>query len=267
MPRPAPRPRLVLALLVIAAAVLLAIDLRGDASALRELGAAVAGPPERLAAGAVRQAGSLTGDGGARERVEELERQNARLAAELWAERAARERRTQEQGARTLVPGRRLVTARVIAAREHAVTIDAGTGDGIRADQMVVSADGLVGRVVEAGPEVATVRLLTDPAAAVGVRLTGSREIGYAAGEHGRGDGLLRLRLLDADAPLSAGQQVRTLGSRGQRPYAPGVPVGTIVRVEPGGDGLTRTALVLPSVKPTTLDVVAVVTGGERDAG
>lgn len=268
--RLAHRPRLVLGLLLAASAVLITVDVRGDASLLRTWGAAVAGPVQRLLAAAGRPLQSLTTD--ARHRIQELEAENTRLAAELWAVRAQRDADAQRRAVRAVAP-HRVAIARVIAVGGHhgyraTVTIDAGTADGVRPGLMVVNGDGLVGRVIEAGPAVSTVLLATDAAATVGVRVSGSRELGLVTGDGERGDGLLRLRLLDADAPLSPGQRVETFGSSGGRPYAPGVPVGTVVRVDPGADPLTRTALVRPAVRFTALDVVGVVTGsgsGEED--
>ncbi|MEV0237143.1 rod shape-determining protein MreC [Nonomuraea sp. NPDC050786] len=369
----------VLVLLVAAAAVLITLDLRGRASVLRSAGAAVTGPAEQALASAARPLSALAGAGEARRRAEELERRNVRLAAELWAERAARTRDAQRadllatyrakeahgaddprvarnadgatdghrvgdahgakdahrvgdvhgardvrrvaDGPRDASQARRarlsLVTAQVIAARDDTVAIDAGTRAGVRPGLAVVTSDGLAGRVIEAGPSVATVLLPTAPSAAVGVRATGSDETGGAAGREAggvagreaggvagrkagretggeagreaggaagreaggaagrevgrasggaigtvtgrRGDGLLALRLFDADAPLRPGQRVETLGSSGRTPYPPGVPVGTVERVDPARDQLTRTALVRPAVTFGTLDVVGVI--------
>ncbi|GAA3138477.1 rod shape-determining protein MreC [Planomonospora alba] len=262
--RLAHRPRLVLGLLVIASAVLITIDVRSGAAALRGAAATAAGPADELLAAAGRPLSALAG-GDARERVRELEEQNTRLAAELWAERAARRRAAGRDAIRAAAPHRGLVTARVVALGGHrgygaSATLDAGTRDGVRPDMPVVTADGLVGRVIEAGPGVCTVLLAVDAASSVGARVAGSGEIGVVTGTGAAGDGLLRLRLLDADAPLRAGQRVETFGSSGTRPYPPGVPIGTVVKVDPATDPLTRTALVRPAVRFTALDVVGVVT-------
>ncbi|MEV4577490.1 rod shape-determining protein MreC [Nonomuraea jabiensis] len=291
------RPARVLALLVAAAAVLITLDLRGGASFLRSAGAAMTGPVEQALAAAARPLSALAGAGEARRRAEELERRNIRLAAELWAERAAGTRDAQRaellptyraedarpaqdagraQDAGPAADGRRdappsgrarltVVTAQVIAARDDTVTIDAGTRAGVRPDLAVVTSDGLAGRVIEAGPSVATVLLPTAPSATIGVRAAATgktgRESGGAMGTvtGRREDGLLALRLFDADAPLRPGQRVETLGSSGRTPYPPGVPVGTVERVDAARDQLTRTALVRPAVTFGTLDVVGVI--------
>ncbi|WP_084955301.1 rod shape-determining protein MreC [Thermoactinospora rubra] len=253
--RPARRHRAVLLALVALSAALVTVDVRGGASALREWGAAVVGPVQRLIAAG---------------RADEGQEQAVRLAAAQWAGQAGSRHEAQRQAIRAAWPDLPLALGQVIAvgARGDTVAVDVGTKDGVRADQMVLTGDGLVGRVVEAGHSVSTVRLAADPASSLGVRLAGSREIGIVTGQ-GLRQGLLRLRLLAADARIEAGQRVETLGSARNGPYLPGVPVGTVVRVEPMKDPLVRTALVRPAVRFSALDVVGVVTGpaGGRDEG
>lgn len=244
------RHRLVFLVVAALAAALITADVRWDAAALREWGASVAGPVQRLAA-------AITED------PEDLRR--VRLAAATWADQAAADRERQAGPVAAAAPRGRspVVTAQVVGYGTHgdSVAIDVGTRDGVRADDMVINADGLVGRVVEAGHSVSTVRLAADPASSLGVRVAGTRELGTVTGQ-GLRDGLLRLRLLAADARPRAGQRVVTLGSAKGGPYLPGVPVGTIVRVERDADPLLTTALVRPAVRFSTLDVVGVVSAG-----
>ncbi|MFO7250296.1 MAG: rod shape-determining protein MreC [Actinomycetes bacterium] len=239
------RHRLVFLTAAAVAAALVTYDVRWDAAALREWAASVVGPVQRLAAG-----------------DDAAGRRDLRLAAAEWADAAAAERDRQAGRVAKAAPrrGSPVVTAQVVGYGTHgdSVAIDVGTRDGVRADHMVISAEGLVGRVVEAGHSVSTVRLAVDPASSVGVRVAGTKEIGTVTGQ-GMRDGLLRLRLLAADAKPRVGQRVVTLGSAKGGPYLPGVPVGTIVRVERDADPLVTTALVRPAVRFSTLDVVGVV--------
>ncbi|GGS54324.1 rod shape-determining protein MreC [Planobispora rosea] len=245
------RHRLVLALAVTASAVLITLDVRDGTTALREWAASVAGPVQRLVAAIGRA------PAGGEQRV--------RLAAARWTAQAMDGRNRRAEPIRTAPPRRPVATGQVIAFGAHGdtVAVDVGTRDGVHSGQMVVNADGLVGLVIEAGHSVSTVRLAADPASSVGVRVAGSREIGIVTGQGVR-NGLLRLRLLAADAELRAGQRVETLGSAKAGPYLPGVPVGTVVRVEAGADPLVTTALVRPAVRFTALDVVGVTLGGGR---
>lgn len=271
------RTRVVLGALLVVALAMITIDHRGgDASplrGLRSLGATVFGPVERASAAVVRPVGdtfdAITDAPGERRRADRLERQNQKLREQLRSNRLDRDRSAQLQ--RLLgtagMGGYTIKAAQVISAGqgfEDTVTIDVGTGDGIKPDMTVMSADGLVGRVTRVGPATATVLLATDQTSSIGSRLENSKEIGIVQGLGrrglgGHGETPLRFQLLDAAAPIRVGQRIVTLGSQGQRPYVPGVPIGVVQRIERSTGGLTRTAYVRPFVGFTSLDVVAVV--------
>ncbi|RFU39330.1 rod shape-determining protein MreC, partial [Actinomadura logoneensis] len=211
---------------------------------------------------------AVTDAPGARRRAERLQRENQRLRDQLRSARIDQGKSAQLDrllGAAGL-GGYRIVAANVISVGqglEDTVTIDAGSGSGIRPDMTVMTGDGLVGRVTRVGPATSTVLLATDVNSSVGARLEDSKEIGFVQGRGRRGLGggrtPMRFQLLDANAPLRVGQRLVTLGSQGERPYVPGVPVGTVERIDAPAGGLTRTAYIQPFVHFTGLDVVAVV--------
>ncbi|NUP64222.1 MAG: rod shape-determining protein MreC [Nonomuraea sp.] len=200
--------------------------------------------------------GTLTRSFGAEGRARALERENARLRADLLS--AGWKGQTSDQldrlAARTA--NHRGVAAHVVGfGRGRNVTIDAGAGDGVERDVTVLNADGLVGKVTWAGPVTASVSLITDATSSVGARMVGSGELGVVRGQ---GDGL-RLSLFDPNAPLKAGDQVVTLGSAGGRPYAAGLPIGTVTKIETVPGAATRTALLRPAAQLSALDLVAVL--------
>ncbi|MEU8803719.1 rod shape-determining protein MreC [Spirillospora sp. NPDC048819] len=270
------RTRVVLAALLVVALAMITIDHRGGDDSplrgLRSIGATVFGPVERASASVVRPVSntfeSITDAPGQRRRAERLERQNQKLREKLRASGLDEDRSAQLQ--RLLgtagMGGYKILASQVISAGqgfEDTVTIDVGSGDGIKPDMTVMSAAGLVGRVTRVGPATATVLLATDQTSSVGSRLEDSKEIGIVQGLGRRGLGghgatPLRFQLLDAAAPIRVGQRIVTLGSQGQRPYVPGVPIGVVERIE-NSNGLTRIAYVRPFVRFTSLDVVAVV--------
>ncbi|MEV5574133.1 rod shape-determining protein MreC [Spirillospora sp. NPDC052269] len=271
------RSRMVLGALLVVALAMITIDYRGGNDSplrgLRGVGEAVFGPVERTSASVVRPVGNAVdaiGDApGQRKRADRLQRENQRLRDQLRGTQVDQGKSTQLDkllGSAGL-GGYKIVAANVISVGqglEDTVTIDAGTGSGIRTDMTVMSADGLVGRVTRVGPATATVLLATDVTSSVGARLEDSKEIGIVQGRGRRGLGgggrtPLRFQLLDANAPMRVGQRLVTLGSQGERPYVPGVPVGTVERIDAPAGGLTRTAYVQPFVHFTSLDVVAVV--------
>jgi rod shape-determining protein MreC len=254
----------VLAVLLIVAIALITIDFRdGGTSSAHTLGGRIFGPVEHLG-------GDVTGwlGGGHGAEIAALQRRNAALEAQL----AARQRPGQAdaQLARLVrLTGQhryRVVSASVIAAGgdySDTVTIGAGSAAGIAPDETVLNGDGLVGTIISVSPGTATVQLISDAAATVGIRMTGSGQIGALAGTAGSltARPSLRLTLFSANATLRAGQTLVTFGSVGGRPYVAGVPVGQVTRVTTEPGSLTPTALVRPYVDFTGLGVVAVVVG------
>lgn len=126
---------------------------------------------------------------------------------------------------------------------------DAGAAR-VRSNQPVLTDDGLVGRVVRiAGPYV-KVQLISDRAAAVGVQLERSRRQGVLRGSK---PGELRVDFVPRQAEIEIGERVLTAGIDGV--YPRGIPVGTVVAVEPGDEAFHR-ILVRPAVDFSRLSFV-----------
>jgi rod shape-determining protein MreC len=264
------RARLVLGVLLIVAIALITLDFRdGGASPVRNVGADIFGPIERVTHDVTDPVSSLfdsiTGGPSAQSTIAALQRENAELRAALSA--AQLSRTDQQQLAKLLqldAGGYRIVAASVIAAGgdySDTVTLDAGRNDGIKPDETVLNGSGFVGTVTGVSEDTSTVLLADDASSDVGVQLVGSGEIGFVTGtgKSMSGSALLRLSLFGANTVLQPGQQVDTFGSVGDQPYVPGVPVGTIVSVTGSAGSLTQTALVRPFVNFTALGVVGIV--------
>ncbi len=142
------------------------------------------------------------------------------------------------------------------------VTIDAGRTDGIETDMTVINGQGLVGHVVKTTASTSTVVLIVDASSAVGGRVAGTEEIGIVAGT-GRQDSL-EFQLLDPMADLRVGDSLVTFGSKGGRPYAPGLPIGVVTEVGDSPGQLTRVATVQPFADVSTLSIVGVVIKAPR---
>ena len=131
--------------------------------------------------------------------------------------------------------GRPVAVARLIgssagSARRLAV-LGAGWRDGVRAPMPVRSARGLVGRVLEVGPDTARVLLITDRENLVPVRR--ARD-GVAAFSTGGKDGRIVLKLINMGInPLRPGDVFVTSGAGGL--YRPNVPVGIVERLTRDG--------------------------------
>lgn len=125
------------------------------------------------------------------------------------------------------------VTARIIAdsgnAYAHTILVLAGTNAGVEKGQAVLSGDGLLGRVIEAGEDTARVLLLGDINARIPVMVEGSNIRAMVAGNGGT---LPLLAHLPPDSALQEGQRVITSGHGGLFPF--GLPVGTVVKTPRG---------------------------------
>lgn len=193
-----------------------------------------------------------------------LQAQNARLRAEnaALAQDNARlhEALAQERGEAALAP--RLseypgaIQARVIGYPPEngiqAVTINKGTRDGVRLDDGVLAAEGVVGRVAEAGPFASKITLITDFTSTVPAIVQRGRYWGVAKGNASS----IRLDYVSQDARLKAGDRVVTGEARS---FHSGALIGTIVKIERSDSALYQTAVVQPAVDFGRLDRVVII--------
>ena len=141
----------------------------------------------------------------------------------------------------------RLVSSTASSGRRFAL-LNAGRFSGVRPGMPVRGPVGLIGRVVETGPDVARILLLVDPESIVPVRRTRDGAPAIAAG---RGDGSLDIRsVYTTNVRYRAGDLFVTSGTGGL--YPPGIPVARVMR-----DG-TDTVQARPFAAPDTLDFAVV---------
>jgi rod shape-determining protein MreC len=206
-----------------------------------------------------------TGSGG-NSQVTALQQEVVRLRAQLSQEQLSKAEYQQLSQLLQLSGrgGYRIVAATVIAVGQgytQAVTLDAGSADGIKPGDTVVNGQGLVGTVTAVSTHSCAVQLAIDATSVVGVSLSPSGQLGYVTGpgKTGSGSGLLQLTVFDQNATLTLGEPLVTYASMDNRPYVAGVPVGEIVKVENRAGSLTTRALVRPYVDFTALGVVGIV--------
>jgi rod shape-determining protein MreC len=270
------RNRLVLGVLLAVALALITLDARnssaGPVRGLRDVGGVIFGSAENVASAVGRPvAGFFSSIGSAsssQAKIRALQRQVVQLRGELSQAQVSKADEAQLRPLLQLAGRGRyqIVAANVIAASppyQDAVSIDAGSADGIRTGETVLNGTGFVGVVTSVSSHVSTVLLATDGASAVGVRVdssggAGSGEIGLVRGSavSGPGPAVLKLQVFGANVILQPGEQVVTFGGW---PFAPGVPVGVISKVVPGVGALTKIAYVRPYVDDSSLGVVGVV--------
>jgi rod shape-determining protein MreC len=151
----------------------------------------------------------------------------------------------------------RVVGSSFNSPRRFAI-FSAGTSDGVRTGMPVRSADGLVGRVIDAGALASRVLLVSDRANIVPARLL---RTGIPVISQGRGDGTIDVRPLEVGRnPFKRGDIIVTSGTGGL--YPPLVPVARVVKLDDDGavaipladPANTSFAIVEPPYEPAAIE-------------
>ncbi|HEY3616399.1 MAG TPA: rod shape-determining protein MreC [Candidatus Sulfotelmatobacter sp.] len=165
-----------------------------------------------------------------KEQIEHMRLQQVRLA-----EDAAQARRLQ-----TLLAFKEQFISRTVAAQvigssgsDHSriIYIDKGENAGIQREMAVMTADGIVGKVLLVYPSVAQVLLINDESSGVGAMLEKTRLQGVL---RGTANGEVMLERVMSDEQVPVGETVLTSG--GDQIFPKGLPIGTVTKVGSGKD-------------------------------
>jgi rod shape-determining protein MreC len=168
-----------------------------------------------------------------KEQIEQMRLEQVRLA-----EDAAQAHRLQALLGFKEQFGNKTVAAQVIGSSasdlSRIVYIDKGENDGLKPDMAVITADGIVGKVllVSKNPSIAQVLLINDQWSGVGVILEKSRLQGVL---RGTANGEVTLEHVMSDEQVAPGETVLTSG--GDQIFPKGLPVGTVTKVGIGKEG------------------------------
>lgn len=275
------RRRAVLTLLIIGSFLLLTITYGQDSGGLQRGVSAVFSPLQTVADRALKPARDLVGWF---DKTFEARGENSRLEAELVTARrqavAGQEALQENAQLRKLVKLSRgpalaesayePVTGRVIARSptvwHSAVTVDVGSGDGVRVDDPVISGDGLVGRVASTQGGSAQVALITDHASAVSAKVLPGGVQGVISPDVGNPEDLI-LDFIDSTKDVHSGQAVVTSGWRAEglaSLFPPGLPVGEVTSASIVEQEASQQVHLRPYADLANLDLVQVLTGGSR---
>ena len=150
--------------------------------------------------------------------------------------------------------------------QSRALYIDKGWRDGVRPDMAVITADGIVGKVLQVfgqkplEPSTSQVLLINDQNSGVGAILEKSRLQGILRGSAA---GEVVLEKVMADEQVQPGERVLTSG--GDQIFPKGLPVGTVVTSTSGSD-LFLNIKVKPAANLSKLEEVLVITKLEDKA-
>lgn len=158
-----------------------------------------------------------------------------------------------------------MITGRENANHMTVCTIDRGTVHGIEEGMPVVTPDGVLGYVDEAGLTWAKVHTLIESFTAIGACVERTGALGLLEGNFSlASDGICRITYLPADADIRVGDRIVTSGTGGV--YPRDLVIGYVIEVIPDEFSRTLTATVRPAATLTDLDRVMVITSYETVA-
>ena len=278
------RRRLVIGLLVLASLVLISLSFRSDGSGplggVQSAGASVLRP---FAVGFERVAQPFRDVYGwadslltARSEAEELRAEVRDLRQRAIQSEFALQENVSLRALLRYVDGPRFpadyepVVAEVIGrpgtAFTQAITIAVGTKNGVRANDPVVTADGLVGVVTRATSGTARVQLLTDEEAAASAIDLRTGATGIVRHARGTRETLVLDRVRKQDV-VRRGNEIVTAGWRAgalSSLFPKGIPIGKVTSVGQTDTDLFQQVQVDPYVDFGALDAVIVLVPTER---
>jgi rod shape-determining protein MreC len=140
------------------------------------------------------------------------------------------------------------------------IVLGVGTDQGVKAGHIVVSEQGLVGRVSEVGTNYSKVLPITDPSSTVSALVEGSRATGIVRGQYG--DSLIMDWILQTER-VKAGDVVVTAGlglsDELRSLYPKGLVVGKILQLQNAETAAYQRAIIAPAVDLRKLENVLVV--------
>ena len=265
------RGRVLLIALLAVSIVLITLDFRqGDGGPLdraRDFSSAVVDPIQRGFTAVFRPVGNFFSSVG---ELSSLRSRNAELEAELaearnqigQAESIARENaelRKEAELDESWVSMDRLTAEVINKASSNfswIIRIDKGRADGLRRDMAVVDSDGLVGKILSAEENSASVLLLIDPNGAAAAKTPDGKFTGSVNG-HGSGEPL-SFEFVDPNADVEVGDEVLTSYYNGGI-YPPNIPIGRVIDVDAPSAALRPDVTVDPYVDFQALDFVQVL--------
>lgn len=145
------------------------------------------------------------------------------------------------------------------------IILNKGEADGIQPDMGVITAAGVVGRVVKTTTATSVVLLVTDPNNAIAGLIQRTRDEGIVEGTT---QGLARLKYIPLLSSVRTGDRVVTSGLVGGFPR--GLAIGTITRINKEEEALFQSAELSPDVDADHVEEVLIIqspyvpTEGER---
>lgn len=140
------------------------------------------------------------------------------------------------------------------------IEINRGTIQGIKEGNVVITPDGVVGRITEAGPNYAVAATILDKDASVGIMVSRTGCIGLVEGDIELAkNAQCKLSVVDSSSPIIVGDVLATSGTGGT--YPSGLTVGTVMSISADSSGSLNYAVVDPAVELDSIREVLVIVG------
>jgi rod shape-determining protein MreC len=273
MPRRSRRPRTTLLILVLASVTIITLDARGGfhriTSGVKSVAADAFAPVRAGIDDVIEPIGSfLAGSvhyGAVRQQNQKLQAEIDQLKEEQNSQQDTEQRLSQLSALLNLpfIGNLQSVPAEVTnyGTSNFASTIDISVGrhQGVQLGMPVVGAGGLVGQVVQANHNTATVRLITDGQSAVGVVYGSAGSLAVLTGQ-GSGKALSG-DLVPTNTPLTNGEVFTTSGLQGAI-FPGGIPVAKVVSSKTGSTASQESVALQPLTDLSRLRYVSVVLWG-----
>ncbi|WP_026520650.1 rod shape-determining protein MreC [Butyrivibrio sp. VCB2001] len=149
----------------------------------------------------------------------------------------------------------------------HSFVIDKGSDDGIMIDMNVIAGGGLVGRVIDVGPDWAKVQsIIADNAAVSGMVLSSSDNLIVSGDLELYKQGFVSFsKLVDEADKVSIGDKVVT--SNISDKYLPGILIGYISTIDDDSNNLTKSGRITPAVDFEHMNEVLVLLDQKKNIG
>lgn len=153
------------------------------------------------------------------------------------------------------------ISTRSVESWDNTLTIGIGSADGVQVDDGVISAKGIIGRVIQVSENQSTVNLLTAnneySQVAIQIQIDKNTWVSGILTGFDYNQNLFKVELLESSASVTEGMLVSTSGMGGIFPS--GFKVGEVSKVENVADGIGVVIYVKSNVDFDSLQYVAVV--------
>lgn len=157
------------------------------------------------------------------------------------------------------------ITCRVVGVDPNntfkVYVLNKGEKDNIKKDMIVLSSEGLAGRIVEVGKNYSKFMAITDDRTTIGVSIERTGEKLVLNGNNISHKNTCKINNIDLDTDILEEDVILT--SNVSMLYPEGLKVGTVNKIKVSNDGLTKTALVDTFTNVNSLNYVYVIKNKE----